>query len=332
MIIGFPHRPQKTGGPGSFQLRLIDALESRGHLVVYPDDAVWPNRVIVVGGTSRLSWLRACKQRGARVVHRLDGLNWRHRAFRTSWRHKFMSEVRNGLMVYIRNYLADDLVYQSKFVRDWWHECYGRARGDERIIYNAVDLNMFRPISESRTHAPVIVSVEGTIQDDPVTLATVGRLAAALVPSGEISALRLYGKASLAVREALAHIPGVEIMGSVPREQMPLRLRECDIFLNLEINPPCPNSVIEALASGLPVVGYDTGSLLELAGDAACLAPYSGDPWRLEQPSAELLVASVREVLAKLPAFAEAARKEACRRFLLLTMVDAYMEIFEAKS
>lgn len=294
-------------------------------MIVYPDETVLPDVVLVVGGTARLGWLRACKQRGARIVHRLDGLNWRHRVIWTGLRHKFMSEVRNKLMVYIRNHLADEVVYQSEFIRDWWHGRYGRAQGGERIIYNAVDLELFRPASQPHAGAPVMVSVEGTIQDDPVTITTVRNLATRLVVSGEIAGLRLYGQATSKIRELFSRIPGVEMAGSVPREQMPVRLRACDLFLNLEINPPCPNSVIEALASGLPVIGYQTGALAELTGSAGCLASYDGDPWRLQQPSPEPLVVAARKVIASLPSFAESARSEAFRRFSLSAMIDAYI-------
>jgi glycosyltransferase involved in cell wall biosynthesis len=332
VIVGFPHRAQTLGGPGSFQLRLTDAIDARGHTIVYPDDRVWPDVVLVVGGTARLGWLHACKSRGARIVHRLDGLNWRHRLMWGGWRHKIMSEIRNRLMIYVRDHLADSVVYQSKFVRDWWHERHGRARGAEHIIYNAVDLDMFRPGSDLRIGAPVMVAVEGTIQDDPITMGIVRHLAATLVASGEIAALRLYGQASPSARAFFAHLQGVEIHGSVPREQIPLRLRECDLFLNLEINPPCPNSVVEALASGLPVIGYNTGSLAELAGEAACLAPYGSDPWRLQQPSPDLLVAAAREALVALPALAKSARTEARQRFALPIMVDGYMSVLENKT
>ena len=43
------------------------------------------------------------------------------------------------------------------------------------------------------------------------------------------------------------------------------------LYLSLEKNPPCPNSVIEALSLGIPVVGFDTGSLKELVGDAGVI-------------------------------------------------------------
>src|SRR5262249_1785909 len=41
-------------------------------------------------------------------------------------------------------------------------------------------------------------------------------------------------------------------------------LRSSDVFVYSFLNPPCPNSVIEAISCGLPVVGFDSGSMSEL--------------------------------------------------------------------
>jgi glycosyltransferase involved in cell wall biosynthesis len=329
VIIGLPHPPPAVGGAGSFQLRITTALKEKGHTVVYPEDMICPDVILIVGGTIRLDWIHYCKRRGARVVQRLDGLNWRHKVTWNGFRYLIMSQIRNKILVYIRNQLADEVVYQSEFIQKWWHKVHGLANGCERIIYNAVDLNLFHPSTKPNVSLPVMISVEGNIQDDSVTISTAQHLAANLLTSGTISAFRIYGQIGHEARKTLARIPGVELRGLVPREDMPMHFRECDLFLNLEINPPCPNSVIEALASGLPVIGYDTGSLAELTGGAGCLASYGGDPWRLQKPPPELLIVAARRALAHLPTLSESARAEACRRFSLSTMVESYLLVLE---
>ncbi len=61
--------------------------------------------------------------------------------------------------------------------------------------------------------------------------------------------------------------------------------RSAHMLFSADLNAACPNSVIEAMACGLPVAGFDTGALNELiVGDAGRLVPYGGDPWRLEKP------------------------------------------------
>ena len=52
--------------------------------------------------------------------------------------------------------------------------------------------------------------------------------------------------------------------GTKTTHQIAALLREHHIFIYSHLNPPCPNSVLEAIASGLPVVGFNSGSMSEL--------------------------------------------------------------------
>ena len=327
MIVGFPHKPQLRGGPGSFQERMEAALKLRGYQIVYPEDDLLPDVILVVGGTSRLFWLSGCRRRGSRVVHRLDGLNWRHRVGKTGVGHWMISEIRNKLMRYVRDKLADDVVYQSGFVMNWWHDKFGSASGKEHIIYNAVDLKEFRPNTGQRVGLPVLVSVEGAIQGDAVTVEMVRHLSQQLILSGRVQSLKMYGHIEPKTEELLGSIPGVEICGNASRDLIPEHLRDCDIFVNLEINPPCPNSVIEAMATGLPILGYDTGSLKELVGMGGCLAKYSADPWKLGQPSKNYLIEAANKVLLSRKDLSSHARRIACERFSLNDMVQKYIDV-----
>ena len=106
-------------------------------------------------------------------------------------------------------------------------------------------------------------------------------------------------------------------------------MRSSHLLFSAEINPPCPNSVIEALACGLPVVGFDTGSLRELLGEAGGkLVPYGGNPWKLEQPDVPALAQAAIEILQKQEQFRSSARARAEEELSLDNMVDAVFESF----
>jgi len=101
-----------------------------------------------------------------------------------------------------------------------------------------------------------------------------------------------------------------------------------------EVNPPCPNSVIEAMACGLPVIGFDSGALKELVSDdAGCIVPYGANPWKLETPDISVLAESAGQVLEKQNQFSPtgtmraAARKRAEAEFGLDQMVDSYLKV-----
>ena len=99
-------------------------------------------------------------------------------------------------------------------------------------------------------------------------------------------------------------------------------------LFSAEVNPPCPNSVIESLACGLPVIGFDTGSLSEIVqGDAGRLAPYGANQWKLEKPNIQALANAAEEVLENNEYFRTAARQQAETVLGLDKMVDEYLKV-----
>jgi glycosyltransferase involved in cell wall biosynthesis len=115
--------------------------------------------------------------------------------------------------------------------------------------------------------------------------------------------------------------------GSVPREQIPEYDRSAHLLFAADIHPACPNAVIEALACGLPVVGFDTGALKEIVdAQSGVVVPYGADPWKLEQPDFEALARGVEVVLDDIDAFRAGARRRAESYFGLGNMVDSYLE------
>jgi glycosyltransferase involved in cell wall biosynthesis len=116
--------------------------------------------------------------------------------------------------------------------------------------------------------------------------------------------------------------------GLVERGQIPALDRSAHLLFSADVHPACPNSVIEALACGLPVVSFDTGSLAELVTkDAGFIAPYGSDSWKLQAPHVAGLVAGAEMVLKDWPTFSAAARKRAEAAFGLELMVDKYLDV-----
>jgi glycosyltransferase involved in cell wall biosynthesis len=120
----------------------------------------------------------------------------------------------------------------------------------------------------------------------------------------------------------------IRFMDVVPREHIPWLMRSSHLLFSAEVNPPCPNSVIEALSCGLPVIGFDTGSLAEIVpGDAGRVVPYGGNPWKLEPPDIPTLADAAAEILEDQPRFRKSARERAASKLGLDRMVDEYLEV-----
>lgn len=323
-----------TGGPASFQGKLAAGLTRRGIEVCY-DLAGQPcDSVLLIAGTRHLLPLWRARRRGVRVVHRLDGLNWLHRRRKTSLRHFLRSEVNNRLLAFTRRFLADRVVYQSQFVHDWWEGWYGAGRLPWTVIHNAVDLSVYTPDGPHErpaAHCRMLL-VEGSLAGgQDVGLGSALKLAELLQSEhGFPMEMMVAGKltpAQQAEWQSRARLP-LTLLGVVPGGEIPALDRSAHVYFSAEPNPPCPNSVIEALACGLPVTGFATGALPELVlGDAGRLVPYGGDPWKLDPPDVPALAKAVTEILCDQPRFRAAARRHAEQAFSLDKMVDAYLEV-----
>ncbi len=322
-----------VGGPSSFQHKLMAALARRGIEAHHNPRDPRAQALLVIAGTRRLGELWRAKQRGVRIVQRLDGMNWIHRRRRTGLRHFLRSEYGNLLLALIRRVIADHVVYQSEFTRGWWQRIYGETGKPHEVILNGVDLEEYTPEGpHSRPDSCVRVQVvEGHLKDGhDLALEFAASFAERLQAEiGRQVELCVAGDAPAEVKaRARSGHPGLRLtfQGVVPRSQIPEIDRSAHLLYAAEINPPCPNSVIEALACGLPVIGFSTGSLLELIdGDAGRLAPYGGDPWRLERPDFGGLARAAVEVIAEQGRFRRAARERAEQTFDLQSMTGRYL-------
>ena len=325
-------RVEGLAGMASFRLKFEAGLKARGYEVTHHPDLA-DSAILVIAGTRGLLSLWRAKRRGVRIVQRLDGINWVHRKRNTGWRHFIRAEYGNLMLRLIRRFLADRIIYQSQFSRTWWEDWYGKTKSPSFIVHNGVDLNFYSPggVRDTIPHHRLLV-VEGNLGGGyEAGLDSAVRLAELLNEEHNLpTQLVVVGKIHDAHRvrvESKARVP-IEWLGVVPRERIPEIDRSAHLLFSADVNAACPNSVIEALACGLPVAAFDTGALNELViGDSGRLAPYGSDVWKLEQPVIAPLADSAAEILRDNPRFRRAARAHAESALGLEKMVDSYLKV-----
>jgi len=133
-----------TGGMASFRFKFEDGLQKRGIEVTHnPEDD--SDVILIIGGTRSLLPLWRARQRGVRIVQRLDGINWVHRKRNTGFKHFLRAEYGNLNLSLIRKRIATHILYQSEFSRKWWEEWYGPSHVLSTMIHNGVDLEVYTP-------------------------------------------------------------------------------------------------------------------------------------------------------------------------------------------
>jgi glycosyltransferase involved in cell wall biosynthesis len=228
--------------------------------------------------------------------------------------------------------LADQIIYQSEFSHQWWERVYGKSHIPWVVIHNGVDLKLYNPNGSSDLpgdHHRILI-VEGTIgsgyeQGLDTAIHMGERLIALYARKVEIM---VVGRTSEKLRREWNGRSGIKItfIGEVSGDRIPEIDRSAHVLYAADLNPACPNSVIEALACGLPVAAYDTGALPEIISKGSGqIVPYGSNPWNLEPPDIESLAQAVNKILNDQAGYRVAARQIAEDAFGLDRMVEGYL-------
>ncbi len=317
----------------TFRRNFEAGLKSRGLDVTHDaDDRA--DAILVIAGTKNLLPLWRARRRGVRIVQRLDGINWIHRKRNTGLRHFARAEYGNFILSLIRSRIATYILYQSEFAHRWWDDWYGQTRKPFSVIHNGANLPEYEPHGSggpSLDRCRLLV-VEGNLGGGyDMGLESGIQLAETLAEKHGFSMeLMVVGKITSEQKAAVQSHSRVPILwaGVVPHESIPDLDRAAHVLFSADLNPACPNSVIEALACGLPVVAFDTGAMKELVvGDSGRLVPYGGNPWKLDKPDVTALAMAAAEILRDRARFSTAARAQAEKALGLDKMMDGYLKI-----
>lgn len=204
----------------------------------------------------------------------LDGSNWKYRM------------LRRGMSLLIHRYIA-----VSRDLSAWLSAVVGIPAARVQQIYNGVDQLQFKPsLARERDVLPA-----GFLPAGPaVVLGSVGRLVEVKDQASLIQSLYLVVSARPELRDKLRLV----LVGDGPlradlekkiaeyglgelvwlagdREDVSVLLQAMDVFVLPSLAEGVSNTILEAMATGLPVVATDTGGNPELVeqGVNGCLLP-----------------------------------------------------------
>ena len=192
-----------------------------------------------------------------------------------------------GMLVHPWLRLVDEIVVPSEYLR----AVFARHGYRVRVIHNVVDTSRFR----YRERLPLRPHLLSTRNLEPYyDVANTLRAFALLKALFPDAILTVAGSGSQAeeLRRLVSslNLDGVRFVGAVEQSFIPALYDAADIFVNSSIVDNQPVSVLEALASGLPVVTTGTGDIASMVrdGDTGLLVP-TGDPAALAKAVTSLL-------------------------------------------
>jgi glycosyltransferase involved in cell wall biosynthesis len=140
------------------------------------------------------------------------------------------------------------------------------------IIYNGIDINTFRPNESLKSANKFIVTPGASRVTTRKGLNYLVEAVAKLAPKYPQIMLKVMGEGDAqADLEELARKVGignnVEFLGRIPREKTAPYYQEADVFVLPSLNEGMSNAMLEALATGLPLIATDCGGSKELIGE-----------------------------------------------------------------
>lgn len=267
--------------------------------------------------------LRRIHGEHGRDVYDLDGSNTRYQ------------RLRRALAPFLHRFIT-----VSADLRDWLVNDVGIAAKQVIQIYNGVDQQVFKPCEAGRPElAPV-----GFGGSDQRLIGTVGRLAEVKDQATLLKATRLL----LEQRPTLRTRVRVVIVGDGPlraalqrqveesgladvvwlagdRDDVPALLQMMDVFVLPSLAEGISNTVLEAMASGLPIVATDTGGNPELVEPAV-------NGYLFPVGDAQALAAMLGKLIdddALVRAMGAAARTRVEQRFDWQRTVEQYLGVYD---
>ena len=282
------------------------------------------------GAVERARW---AKRKGAKVVVNQNGVAY-PAWYGPGW------ERENAPMARLLE-LADHVFYQSAFCKVSADRFVGVRAGPWEILFNAVDTTRFSP-PPPRSRSTLTLLLGGS-QDMWYRFDTALQVLACLVTRGHEVRLLVTGRLRWvpdpldARRQAHARADDlgvascVEFLGPYTQLDAPAIFQRADLLLHTKYNDPCPAVVVEALASGLPVVYSRSGGVPELVADDAGIGVDAPLDWERDiPPDPSAMADAVLTIADRRARFADAARQRAVDALDLRHWIARHRAVFEA--
>lgn len=214
------------------------------------------------------------------------------------------------------------VIYQTNYCKDTADRFLGLADGEWAICTNCVDIDTFFPIACKKTDVIRLLIAGTHYQRERVTLSLAALrflldrgFSATLMVAGQLA----WEGADDDIKQLINQLQladTVFLKGSYTQLEAPTIFSEADILLHFKYKDPCPNVVIEALASGLPVLGSASGGLPELVGENAGVLLEVPDQWdHMCYPAVDQIEQGLGLIVSRLSDFQGAARRHAVKHF-----------------
>ena len=313
--------PRGDGGPSLAVRRLLPYLETSGFTLVSKFSSSWDTALVnVLGGYRGIGVIAS----GKPFLYRAAGYYVREIFDRTGRKWLRQYELANFLT---RLFLsrAKMVVYQSLYAKNRLSKFTKEVNRRSVIIHNGVRLDSFKPKYHNTNSVPVIGTVGKFRHERASVILRTSRmlhLPHKLLIGGPMS------NEDQQMFQEYAHRRGIDVhfTGYVSAQNLPEIYNQIDVFIHPVAADVCPNVVVEALASGVPVVCHAFGGAVELVGAGG--VSVDGNPFEADDVFISKMSEAIIEVLSELDLYRKLARSQAELALDINVTAAKYIEAF----
>lgn len=211
--------------------------------------------------TTAIENIQAVKTNKGKVIQRLDGIYYPSQ-------HGPEYEGMNSYIKEIYQNYSDFIVFQSEYSKSQCFNMFGEKPENEyTIIINSVNDSLFYPDTNKLQQV--------SKKDKRLKFISTGNFRKLVMIEPIVKALdilkeqrydfeyHIIGKA-IPELDQLLDRDYIVNHGQQDLNYIANELRSADVFLHSQLNDNCPNAVLEAVSSGVPVVAFNSGGVKEL--------------------------------------------------------------------
>ena len=233
---------------------------------------------------------------------------------------------------------ADYIFFQSIFCKQIAEKFLGKSLCESEVLYNSVDTSFFKPGNIKLENDNFIFLITGKFYSHLFYSLECVILAIEIAKKNNLNfSFRIAGIIDLKTQKKIIDLINkrnlkdkVEITGPYKQENANKVYQKVNAFVYMSHNAPCPNSVIEALSSGLPVLYSNSGGIPEIVGDECGIGIDTKDSFENPtSPSPQMIYEGMLEIIKNHSLMSYNSRERAVKFFDIANWILKHKQIFK---
>ena len=233
---------------------------------------------------------------------------------------------------------ADYVFYQSEFSKYCAEKFLGKRDGPGEILYNAVDNNFFSRLKTKTLSSELKILVSGKYQPHLYySLEFVIKILKHLNKSNINSSVTFAGYYDIKIIKKLIDLAKqykiydkIKFTGPYSQEKANIIYNSADIYFYFVHQSNCPNSVIESMSCGVPVVCTNTGGLPEIVTKDSGICLNTEKSWdKPSIPNLDEALIGVQKIINNYSDYSNNSINKVAKDHNIKNWINKHEEIFK---